>query len=126
LNYLSLLNNDETQGAAALRDLLRLYSDFTEPSIIKQVEGLLSINSRSLVQRIPVAGPICFGRGIEITMVLDESVFEGASAFLFGSVLESFFCKYVSINSFTQTVVKTLQRGEIMRWPVRAGTRTLI
>ena len=126
LNYLSLLNNDETQGAAALRDLLRLYSDFTEPSIIKQVEGLLSINSRSLVQRIPVAGPICFGRGIEITMVLDESVFEGASAFLFASVLECFFCKYVSINSFTQTVVKTLQRGEIMRWPVRAGTRTLI
>ncbi len=126
LNYLSIVNDDETQGADALRDLLRLYSDVTEPSIIKQVEGLLSIKSQSVVQRIPVAGPICFGRGIEITILLDESVFEGASAFLLGSVLERFFCKYVSINSFTQTVVKTLERGEIMRWPVRAGTRMLL
>ena len=126
LNYLSIVNDDATQGADALRDLLRLYSDFTEPSIIKQVEGLLSIKSQSVVQRIPVAGPICFGRGVEISILLDESVFEGASAFLLGSVLERFFCKYVSINSFTQTVVKTLERGEIMRWPVRAGTRMLL
>ncbi|MDX2505122.1 MAG: type VI secretion system baseplate subunit TssF [Gammaproteobacteria bacterium] len=126
LNYLSILNSDENQGAAALRDLLTLYGDFSEPSIIKQIEGLLSISSHSVVRRIPVAGPICFGRGVEITMILDETVFEGASAFLLGAVMERFFCKYVSINSFTQTVVKTLERGEIMRWPVRAGTRTLI
>ena len=31
-----------------------------------------------------------------------------------GSVLERFFAKYVSINSFTEMVLRTMQRGEIM------------
>jgi type VI secretion system protein ImpG len=126
LNYLSLINNDDNQGAAALRELLRLYSDFTEPSVTRQIEGLLSVQSRSVVQRVPIAGPLCFGRGVEITLILEEAAFAGAGGFLLGAVLEKFFSKYVSINSFTQVVVKTRERGEIMRWPVRTGTRTLI
>jgi type VI secretion system protein ImpG len=40
-----------------------------------------------------------------------------------GSVLERFFAKYVSINSFTETVLRTLQRGEVMRWPMTSGQR---
>nr|WP_174624665.1 type VI secretion system baseplate subunit TssF [Candidatus Methylobacter favarea] len=126
LNYLSLINNNDTQGAVALCDLLRLYGDFAESSIAKQIEGLLTVTSRSIIVRVPVAGPMSFGRGVEITVTFDESAFEGASSFLLGAVLEKFFCKYVSINSFTQLVVKTRERGEIMKWPVRAGTRTLI
>jgi len=126
LNYLTLINNDETQGATALRDLLRLYGDYANASIVKQIEGLLSVKSRSVVLRIPVSGPMCFGRGVEISVTFDDTAFEGASSFLFGAVLEKFFCKYVSINSFTQSVIKTKKRGEIMRWPVRTGTRTLV
>ena len=41
--------------------------------------------------------------------------------FLLGSVLERFFAKYVSINSFTETVLRSIQRGEIMRWPASLG-----
>jgi type VI secretion system protein ImpG len=126
LNYLSILNNDDTQGALALRELLRLYSDFAKPAVAKQIEGLLSVESRPVINRVPVAGPMCFGRGVEIAVTLEEAAFVGASAFLLGAVLEKFFCKYVSINSFTQVVVKTRERGEIMRWPVRTGTRALI
>ena len=63
---------------------------------------------------------------LEITLNFDESAFVGASSFLLSAVLEQFFCKYVSINSFTQLVVKTRERGEIMRWPVRAGSRAII
>lgn len=126
LNYLSISDNDDVQGAFALRELLRLYADFTKPAVAKQIEGLLNVASRPVVMRVPVAGPMCFGRGVEITVTLEEAAFVGASAFLLGALLEKFFCKYVSINSFTQTVVKTRERGEIMRWPVRTGTRTLI
>jgi type VI secretion system protein ImpG len=38
-------------------------------------------------------------------------------------VLDRFFAKYVSINSFTETVLRTLGRGEIMRWRTRIGQR---
>ena len=41
-------------------------------------------------------------------------------------VLEQFFARYVSVNSFTETVVDTIGRGEIMRWPARIGTRHII
>lgn len=126
LNYLSLINNDTRQGATALRDLLRLYGDFSEPAIAKQIEGLLTVQSRMMTMRIPVKGPMTFGRGVEISVNFDESSFVGGSCFLLGAVLERFFCKYVSINSFTQVVIKTRERGEIMRWPVRTGSRTLI
>jgi type VI secretion system protein ImpG len=68
-------------------------------------------------------GPLAFARGQQITLTMDEASFEGTSAFLLGTVLEEFFARYVSINSFTETVVRTVDRGEIMRWPARMGRR---
>ncbi len=126
LNYLSLIDNDNKQGATALRDLLRLYGDYAEPSISKQIEGLLTVNSKAITVRVPVSGPMCFGRGVEITVNFDGSAFVGGSSFLMGAVMDRFFSKYVSLNSFTQLVVKTRERGEVMRWPVRTGTRATI
>ncbi|MGH8555241.1 MAG: type VI secretion system baseplate subunit TssF, partial [Gammaproteobacteria bacterium] len=43
--------------------------------------------------------------------------------FLLGAVLEEFFARYVTINSFTETLMTTEQRREIMRWPIRLGRR---
>ncbi|MSP26927.1 MAG: type VI secretion system baseplate subunit TssF [Methylococcales bacterium] len=125
LNYLSLLNNNEKEGAAAFRSLLSLYGDNSDLSFRKQVEGVLSIQSKPIVRRINTAGPIVFGRGLEITVTVDEAAFEGSGVFLLGMVLEQFFAQYVSLNSFTETVLKTSDRGEIMRWPTRLGQRHL-
>jgi type VI secretion system protein ImpG len=126
LNYLSIVNNNEKEGATALRTLLSLYSDNAESGLRKQVEGVLSISSKPIVRRINSAGPIVFGRGLEITLNLDEGAFEGTGVFLLGMVLEHFFAQYVSINSFTETVLSTNDRGEIMRWPMRLGQRPLL
>jgi type VI secretion system protein ImpG len=63
---------------------------------------------------------------LRILLTLDESMFEGTGVFLLGSVLEQFFAKYVSINSFTETVLKTAERGEVMRWPARMGLRHIL
>ena len=125
LNYLSLINNDEKGGAAALRSLLSLYGDNSDLSFRKQIEGILSIQSKPIVRRINTAGPIVFGRGLEITLTIDETAFEGSGVFLLGMVLEQFFAQYVSLNSFTETVLKTITRGEIMRWTMRLGQRHL-
>ena len=38
-----------------------------------------------------------------------------------GAALDRFFAEYVAINHFTQTVIRTTERGEIMRWPPRLG-----
>ena len=122
LNYLSLLDNDERRGAAALRELLSLYCDANNVSQRKQIEeGLRSISHQAVTRRLPIAGPIAFGRGLQITVHFDELAFEGSGVFLLGAVLEQFFAKYASINHFTETIITTENRGEIMRWPVRSG-----
>lgn len=126
LNYLSIINNGDNEGAKALRELLQLYSDTARSSVKKQIEGVISVSSEQVVRRMPVNGPMAFGRGTEIRLVFDELEFQGVGVFLLGAVLDRFFSKYSSINSFTQTVVSTRERGEIMQWPVRTGTRTLI
>jgi len=123
LNYLSLIDNDAKQGAVALRELLSLYVDSRETSIKKQIEGVVSVSAKNVVRRINSKGPMVFGRGLEISVLLDESAFEGGGYFLLSTVLEQFFARYVSINSFIETVVLTTDRGEVARWPVRIGQR---
>jgi type VI secretion system protein ImpG len=126
LNYLSLVDADAKQGASALRELLSLYANNREASIKKQIEGVVSINAKNVVRRIDSKGPMVFGRGLEISLTLDESAFEGGGYFLLGTVLEQFFARYVSINSFVETVICTTDRGEVARWPVRTGLRHTI
>jgi len=126
LNYLSLVDSDKTQGAVALRDLLQLYGNVADLYVRKQIEGVKFITSKPLTRRVLTPGPITFARGLELTVEFDETAFEGTGVFLLGSVLEQFFSKYVSINSFTETVIKTLDRGEVMRWPARIGQRQVL
>jgi type VI secretion system protein ImpG len=126
LNYLSLIDSDAEQGAVALREMLALYCHPADLNAQRQVEGVRSIASRSIVRRMPSPGPIAFGRGIEITVTFDDAGFEGTGAFLLGAVLSEFFAQYVSINSFAETVVRTLARGDIMRWPARGGVCAIL
>jgi type VI secretion system protein ImpG len=76
-----------------------------------------------VVRRVHPGGAAAFARGLEVTLECDETAFEGSSVFLLGAVLEEFFARYASINSFSETVLRSSQRGEIMRWPSRAGRR---
>ncbi len=126
LNYFSLIDSKNGDGVAALREILRLYADANDRQTLRQIEGLLKVQSRPIVRRVQTPGPITFARGLEITLTFDENAFEGTGAFLLGAVMEQFFAKYVSLNSFTETVVRTQQRGEIMRWPAQIGKRQII
>jgi len=123
LNYLSLTDTDVHEGAAALREILRLYSHGEDLQIRKQVDGVRSVSCKPIVRRIDASGGLAFARGLEVTVVFDEAFFEGSGIFLLGAVLEQFFARYASVNSFTETVVRTLGRGEVIRWPMRTGLR---
>ena len=126
LNYLSLVDSEDGRGAVALRELLQLYGDLSEASTRRQIEGIRSAVGRPVVRRLPLAGPASFARGIEVTLECDEAAFEGTSVVLLGLVLEGFFSKYVSINSFAETALRSVQRGEIVRWPPKIGLRPTI
>ncbi|MEM0937125.1 MAG: type VI secretion system baseplate subunit TssF [Pseudomonadota bacterium] len=126
LNYVSLTDTEGGRGAAALRELLGIYAPVGSRVLEKQLEGLVGVSSRPIVRRMTDEVLSTAVRGLEITVTLDESFFEGSSVFLLGAVLERFFRKYVTINSFTEMVLVTPQRGEIMRWRPETGRGRLI
>jgi type VI secretion system protein ImpG len=127
LNYLSLIDAGAKEGAAALREILGLYGPDIQSPLRKQLEGVQSIGARQIIHRMPSAsGPIAFGRGVEIQMTFEERPFEGSGIFLLGAVLERFFARHASLNSFTQTVLHSAGRGEIKRWPARLGQRQVL
>jgi type VI secretion system protein ImpG len=123
LNYFSLANSAPDDGAAALRELLGLYAPAGDASARRQIDAVRSVSVKPVVRRLPVPGPLAFGRGLEVDVTVDELAFAGGSACMLGSVLEQFFARYVSINSFTETILRSGSRDEINRWVPRWGAR---
>lgn len=126
LNHLSLLDTDAEQGAAALREMLRLYVHEADAAQHKQVEGLRSVRTEPVVRRLPMPGPIAFGRGVRIELEVDDLAFQGSSAFLLGCVLERFLARHVSMNGFTETHVRSATRGAILVGRPTTGTRPVL
>lgn len=127
LSYLSLLDGDE-EGASvrALRDLLGRLPQANDNASRRQVESLQEVSARPIVRRHPHPGPIAFSRGIEIRLTVDELGHAGGSAFLFGAALNEYLSRHASMNSFVETVLISLSRGEVARWATHPGTRPVI
>jgi type VI secretion system protein ImpG len=92
----------------------------------KQLEGIVSVSSRPIVRRMSDEILSTAVRGLEITIGFDESFFEGSNIYALGAVLERFFRGYATINSFTETVLRTEKRGDIARWRPEKGLGRMI
>lgn len=125
LNYLSI-EGGAGGTTAPFREILRLYVDPNNRALLKQIDGIESISLKPIIRRVDSIGPVTFVRGTEVSVRIDDTAFEGVGVFLLGSVLERFFGRYASINSFTETVIVSTQRGEVMRWPLQTGSRPLV
>ena len=126
LNYLSLLESDPESGALTLREILTLFASSADVGLKRQIEGVRSVSVKPIVRRHPLAGPIAFSRGLEIRVTVDDLSFEGGSAVLLLSVLHQYFSRHVSMNSFVQTVLASMTRGDVMTWAPRLGARAVL
>lgn len=119
LNYLSIVQG----GADALKEILRLYDFDNSPSTRQQINGIISVQSQHVTKRVGMS----FSRGVRVTIEFDEDKFVGAGLYLFASLLERFLGQYVTINSFSQLSVKTIQRKEVLKeWAPRSGNQVLL
>jgi len=109
--------------AGGLGKLLRLFVTADATRHQQQIDSLSRVEAQPVTRRLPGDGRLAFGRGVECVLTIDEAGFDGVSPYLFGLVLEHYLARHVSAHSFTQTELRSLQRGSIARWPVRAGTR---
>ena len=126
LNHLGIVDHDEKDRASALRELLTLFADLSDVVSEQRIRGIEGVSSRPIVRRLRQKNGFNAARGIEVTLLFDEKAFEGTGVFLLGAVLDRFLAEYTSINSFTETVIETRQRGVIKRWPPRGGRGRLL
>lgn len=125
INFLGF-GSSEPESTNAIKKLLTLLLESSDSIGKKQIDGILSLNISKITRRLPIHGPICFGRGVEVKMMVDKYAFEGGNAFVLAAVLDVFFSQYVSVNSFSQFVLCSIQDGEIYRWPIRTGMQKII
>ena len=126
LNQLGLVQRGAGRNREALRELLSLFADLADSATERRIRGIKDVDSRVVVRRFPQRAGTGAARGLEITVLLDEKAFEGSGVFLLGAVLDRFFAEYAAMNHFTQTVIRTVERGEVMRFPPRAGARRIL
>ena len=100
-----------------------MFADMNDIATERRIRGIHTVDSRPVVRRVRERSGVGAARGIEVTVSIDEKAFEGTGAFLLGAVLDRFLAEYSGFNHFTQTVIRSIDRGEIMRWPPRMGTR---
>ena len=123
LNYLSLVE----EGREALQEILRLYNYSGSPHLERQIDGIRSVQSQRHFARVVTELSVSFVRGTRVEIEIDEDQFVGGGVYLFASILEYFLGLYASMNSFSQLVVRTPQRKEVLReWQPRAGRKILL
>ena len=119
LNYLSIVEG----GEMALKEILNLYDFDNSAATRQQINSIVSLQHRHVTKRIKRS----FCRGTQVTITFDEDKLVGAGLYLFACVLERFLGQYVSVNSFSQLVLNTIQKKEAIRqWPPRSGHRVLL
>ena len=122
-NYLPLSEREPVSGGEALRHMLQLFVDNADRDALLQIDGLVGCKTEPVIRRLPGNGLLMYGRGVSCSLTVDEENFSGISPYLFGLVLENYLARHASINVFTETTLRSIQRGEITHWPARPGRR---
>lgn len=114
---------DHRNGGQALRNLLKLFIPLHDSPQSRQVSSLIGCKTTPVTRRLPGSTLLVYGRGVSCELTVDEEGFSGISPYLFGLVLEHYIARHVSINTFSQMTLISIQRGPIVTWPVRTGQR---
>ncbi|MDZ4237279.1 MAG: type VI secretion system baseplate subunit TssF [Hydrogenophaga sp.] len=123
LNYLAMTDLSDEEGAATLRELMNLYLALGNHALAGQVAGLKEMNIHPITRRLTQHSQLVYGRGVGISLTVDDASFAGVSAWPLVSVLERFFARHVGVNSFTELSLHSRQRGKVAQWNVRPGQR---
>ena len=86
---------------------------------IQGIQGFKIENEDRLIQGMVV-------RGEKITLSLSKDAFASrGDVVVFGAVIDEFFSRYSSMNSYTRLMINETISGESFSWPPRIGNRNL-
>ena len=116
---------DGMQSAAhdahALRQWLSALCPPGDESGRRQIALLLQACAKPITRRLPLPGPACYGRGLEIMLTFDDVAWAGGHASVFSAVLARALTDYLPVNQFAETVARTTTHGVVARYPAQVG-----
>lgn len=128
LNHRQLV--DEQDGRRALdnfRRLLHMYCDPALQSHRSQIDGIVELRAEPAVRRSGRDHWRGHYRGTCVTLVVEESFFDGTNPLLLGQVLSHFLGLYTTMNHFVQLQMASYQREGIWKqWRPRIGEQVMI
>ncbi len=125
LGHLSVVGGAD--GAAALREVLRLYDLRQTAETAAAIEGLVGVSSRPGTARVPGSRAGAFCRGLDVTLEFDARAWQGGGLYVLASVLNAFLALHATVNAFVRTeAVLRGRSGRVAAWPARAGARPLL
>ncbi len=125
LGHLSVVGG--AAGAAALREVLRLYDlkDLAESRAA--IAALVAVSAAPGTARVPGARAGAFCRGLDVALEFEEQSWRDGGLYLLAAVLDRFLALHATVNSFVRTAVVLRGRsGRVAAWPPRAGMRVLL
>jgi type VI secretion system protein ImpG len=125
LGHLSVVGGAE--GAAALREVLRLYDLRDTVETRSAIDGLVGVSAAPGSARAPGSRTGSFCRGLDVTLEFDPAAWQGSGLYLLASVVDRFLALHATVNSFVRTsAVLRGRSGRVGAWPARAGMRVLV
>jgi len=128
LSHLAL-NQRSLLDPSALMALLELYNfqatadQPTARANQLRIESLRAVTGKPAT-RFLAGAPV---RGTQVTIDVEEAGFTGlGDAFLFGSVLDEIFASYVSLNAFSEVLLRIQPSQVEYRWPPRNGRQPIV
>ncbi len=118
LNFFSMV--DEGRGIEMLKEILTLYNFKESEENRQMIEGIREVTCKQTTARWQQGFRQSCVQGIEILITLDTTPFVGNSLYLFVQVLDNFFARFATFNSFTQLCVAS-HEGILYRCSRRAG-----
>ena len=125
LGHLSVVGGAD--GAAALREVLRLYDLRDSAETRSAIDALVGVSGTPGTARVPGARMGAFCRGLDVTLEFEQRPWHTGGLYLLAAVLDRFLALHATVNSFVRTSAALRgQSGRAAAWPARAGMRVLV
>ena len=126
LSYISLADYSDKDSTLLLKELLLAFPHGNNELYKSEVNSIKQLIVEPMTKIVRHKGAGSLIKGISIKLTFDENLLAGVHPFLFAAVLRHYFVRSISINSFVEMTVMTIQKGQIIKWKDIKGEKSLL
>lgn len=123
LSYVSLAEHSDKDSTLLLKELLLAFPHENNELYKSEINSIKQLKVEPITRIVRHRGAGSLAKGIAVKLTFDESLLAGIHPYLFASILRQYFVRSISINSFVEMTITTLQQGQIIEWKQLKGEK---